>query len=52
MYFPGEPLNEQDSIFRSLGASRRAAIGTVMAPVDDMDPDSMLIHWDIVLEKG
>lgn len=52
MYFPGEPLNEKDDIFRQLGRYRNAAIGKVLAPTKDLEPDSMLVLWDIVLDRG
>lgn len=52
MYFPDEPLNEQDGIFRSLGSSKDAAIARVLPPTRELEPDSLLLNWDIVLEKG
>lgn len=52
MYFPGEPLNEKDEIFNALGSSKGAAIGKVLPLTKDLEPDSLLINWDIVLEKG
>lgn len=52
MYFPDEPLNERDGIFNELGLSKDAAIGRVLPLTKDLEPDSLLISWDIVLEKG
>ena len=52
MYFPDEPLNEKDGIFRELGSSKDAAIGKVLPPNKELEPDSLLINWDIILEKG
>lgn len=52
MYFPDEPLNEKDILFQELGSSRDAAIGKVLAPTKELEPDSLLINWDIILEKG
>lgn len=52
MYFPGDPLNEQDGIFRELGPSKDAAIGKLLPLTKELDPDSLLINWDIILEKG
>ena len=52
MYFPGEPLNDQDPIFNDLGGSRSAAIGKVLAPTKEVEPESKLVMWDIVLDRG
>ena len=52
MYFPDEPLNEKDGIFNELGSSKDAAIGKVLPLTKELEPDSLLINWDIILEKG
>lgn len=52
MYFPNEPLNEGDFLFKELGSSKNAAIGSVLPPTKDLEPDSLLMRWDIVLDKG
>ncbi|MGH9905058.1 MAG: protocatechuate 3,4-dioxygenase, partial [Pyrinomonadaceae bacterium] len=52
MYFPDEPLNENDILFKELGSSKDAAIGKVLSPTKELEPDSLLINWDIILEKG
>lgn len=52
MYFPDEPLNEKDLLFRELGSSKDAAIGKVLPLTKELEPDSLLINWDIILEKG
>src|SRR5262249_24615536 len=52
MYFPNEPLNEKDFIFNTLGSDKDAAIGKVLAPTKELEPDSLLVTWDIVLNKG
>ena len=52
MYFPDEPLNEKDDIFMALGSSKGAAIGKVLPPTRELESDSLLVNWDIVLEKG
>lgn len=49
MFFPGEPLNEKDSLFTMLGSSAPAATGVIHPPGPDMEPDSLLVQWDIVL---
>ena len=52
MYFPDEPLNEKDGIFNELGSSKDAAIGKALPLTKELEPDSLLINWDIILEKG
>jgi protocatechuate 3,4-dioxygenase beta subunit len=52
MYFPGEPLNEGDVIFKDLGADKEAAIAKVLPPGKGFEADSSLVVWDIVLDRG
>jgi len=52
MYFPGEPLNEPDVIFKELGADKDAAIGKVLPPGKEFEADSLLVVWDIFLDRG
>lgn len=52
MYFPGEPLNEQDSIFKDLGDDKGAAIGRVAPAEKGVEADSLMVTWDIVLDRG
>ena len=52
MYFPDEPLNEKDVLFKELGSSKDAAIGTLLPLTKELEPDSLLVNWDIILEKG
>jgi len=52
MYFPNEPLNEKDPVFKELGSGKNAAIGKVLPPTPDLEPDSKLVLWDIVLDRG
>lgn len=52
MYFPGEPLNESDIIFKDLGPDRDAAIAKVLPPGKEFEPDSLMVVWDIVLDRG
>lgn len=52
MYFPDEPLNQKDVLFKELGSYKGAAIGKVLPPTKELEPDSLLINWDIILEKG
>ena len=51
MYFPGEPLNEKDSIYRE--TRRREALVAKVLPADkNMEPEAKLAVWDIVLNRG
>jgi protocatechuate 3,4-dioxygenase beta subunit len=52
MYFPGEPLNEGDIIFKELGVDKDAAIAKVLPPGKEFEPDSLMVVWDIVLDRG
>ena len=49
MYFPDDPLNDSDPLFRELGDSKSAAIGKVLPPTRDVEPDSVIVMWDIVV---
>ncbi len=50
MYFPGEPDNAGDLIFGGLGADeQRAVTASVSPPGAGLEPDSLLVRWDIVL---
>jgi len=52
MYFPGESLNDTDLLLQKLRANRDGAIALVLPPTADVEPDSRLVVWDIVLDKG
>lgn len=53
MYFPGEAENEADIIFRRLAPEGRAATtAKILPPTADLEPDSMIARWDIVLLAG
>jgi len=52
MYFPGEPLNDKDILLQQLRNNRERAIAKVLAPTSDVEPDSRIVVWDIVLDKG
>lgn len=52
MYFPDEPLNGKDEIFLDLGSYKQAAVADPLPPSKDIEPDAMLLNWDIVLTKG
>ncbi|HSE36545.1 MAG TPA: hypothetical protein VLG74_04525 [Blastocatellia bacterium] len=52
MYFPGEPLNEGDIIFKELGADKDAAIAKILPPDKGFEADSLMVVWNIVLDRG
>lgn len=52
MYFPGEKLNDSDSLFNELGESKEAAIGKILPAPPDIEAGSLVIGWDIVLDRG
>jgi protocatechuate 3,4-dioxygenase, beta subunit len=52
MYFPGEPLNDKDLLLQNVRANKEGLIAKVMPPTSDVEPDSLLVIWDIVLDKG
>ena len=52
MYFPGEPLNEPDVIFKDLGADKDAAICKILPPGKEFERDSVVAVWDIILDRG
>lgn len=52
MYFPGDPLNDKDLLLQNLRMNREGAIAKVLPPTADVEPDSRLVVWDIVLDKG
>ncbi len=52
MYFPDEPLNENDIFLRRAGADAKRLIVSLRAPTPEMEPDSKLGVWDIVLGEG
>lgn len=51
MYFAGEPLNEQDR-FLQAASGRERLIATLRPPTADLEPDSLLANWDIVLDDA
>lgn len=49
MFFPGEPLNEKDSLFTMLEEYAPAAVCSIHEPGPDMEPDALALNWDVVL---
>jgi protocatechuate 3,4-dioxygenase beta subunit len=49
MYFTGEPLNEKDWLLGN-SANRETLIAKPTAPAGDIEPDALVVVWDIVLQ--
>lgn len=53
VFFPGEPLNKQDKILQSLKSPyQETVIMKLLPPTKELEADSMLAVWDVVLRKG
>ncbi|PYM45528.1 MAG: protocatechuate 3,4-dioxygenase [Candidatus Rokuibacteriota bacterium] len=52
MYFPGEPLNDKDLLLQNIRANKDSLIAKVLPATSDVEPDSRIVVWDIVLDKG
>jgi protocatechuate 3,4-dioxygenase beta subunit len=48
MYFEGEPLNEKDLIYKNT-MNKELLLTKLMPPTKDVEPDSLIAPWDIVL---
>lgn len=53
VFFPNEPLNEQDNILQSLKSTRKeSVIAKLVMPTKELEADSIVAVWDMVLRKG
>ncbi len=52
MYFPGEPLNDKDLLLQNIRANKDSLIAKVLPLTADVEPSSLIVVWDIVLDKG
>src|SRR5712692_8569022 len=52
MYFAGEPLNDTDPFLQGAGANSERLIVPLGPPTQELEPDSLIAVWDIVLDKG
>jgi protocatechuate 3,4-dioxygenase, beta subunit len=53
MFFPNEPLNAQDGSYGRLKLEyKEAALAKILPPTKELEPDSVIAVWDIVLPKG
>jgi hypothetical protein len=44
--------HKKDNLFTMMGQAAPAAIGAILKPAADMEPDSVLVQWDIVLDES
>jgi protocatechuate 3,4-dioxygenase beta subunit len=52
LFFPGEPLNEQDFVLQSVPRDRDRLIADLQPAPADEDSTTRLVPWDIVLRQG
>jgi len=52
MYFPGESLNDKDLLLQNVRANRQGVIARLLPPTPDLEPESLIVVWDVVLDKG
>jgi len=52
MYFPGEPLNDKDTLLQSIRGNKEALIAKLLPPTSEVEPDSLLAVWDIVCDNA
>jgi protocatechuate 3,4-dioxygenase beta subunit len=52
MYFEGEPLNSQDRFMATARANAKRLTVKLAPPTRDLEPESLLANWEIVLERG
>ena len=53
VFFPDEPLNEKDTILQSLKSPHKeSVIMKVMPPTKELEAESVVAVWDMVLLKG
>ena len=52
MFFEGEPLNDQDLLFKAIRANKEGVISKTSSPTKDLEADSVIVTWDIVLLQG
>ena len=52
MYFAGEPLNDTDPFLQGVGPNKERLIVSLGPPTPELEPDTRVAVWDIVLEQG
>ena len=51
MYFDGEPLNDTDRFLQSAG-NPQMLVAKLLPPSKNIEPDSLVVNWDIILLSG
>jgi protocatechuate 3,4-dioxygenase, beta subunit len=52
MYFAGEPWNDKDPFLQGAGPNKERLIVPLARPTKELEPDSLVAMWDIILENG
>ena len=52
MYFPGEALNDKDRLLQSAAPAQSTLIAIVNPAGAGLEPDSLVVTWDVVLLRG
>jgi protocatechuate 3,4-dioxygenase beta subunit len=52
MYFEGDPYLEPDRFFQTALEQRDLLVGKLSPPTSEMEPESKLVVFNIVLEAG
>jgi hypothetical protein len=52
MYFPDEALNAKDRLLQSAAPNQASLIAKVEPAGKELEPDSLIVTWDIVLTRG
>ena len=52
LFFPNEPLNDQDRLLQTVRGDRNALIASVEAMRSLSAPGDLLVKWDIILASG
>ncbi len=52
MYFPGEELNAKDRLFQSAAPNQATLIAKAEPAGKGLEPDSLIVTWEIVLTAG
>ncbi len=42
----------EDLLLQNIRANKDSLIAKVLPPTSDLEPDSLIVLWDIVLDKG
>jgi hypothetical protein len=46
------PLNDKDLLLQNIRLNKEGLIAKMLPPTSDVEPDSCLAVWDIVLDQG